>query len=235
MRRRIARDTVGAELILVSAGARIDGGVCLGYLGPRGLRDARLIIGPGARIRRGTVIYAGTRIGKNLATGHNSLIREENEIGDNFCLWSNSVIDYGCRVGANVKVHSNCYVAQYSVLEDGVFLAPGVSFANDLHPGCPKSHECLRGPTIKRGARLGVNATVLPYVTVGEGSLIGAGSVVVSDVPPGSVVVGNPGRVIGRLEDLVCKRGLVGRPYPAPEDGVPDQPRAQQSPAAGHF
>jgi acetyltransferase-like isoleucine patch superfamily enzyme len=213
MRRRIAKDTVGPELVLLGPGARLDEGVCLGYLSFRGTRDARLVIGPGARIRRGSVLYAGTRIGRNLATGHNVVIREENEIGDNFCLWSNSVIDYGCRVGSNVKVHSNCYVAQYSVLEDEVFLAPGVSLANDFHPGCPRSQECLRGPTIKRGARLGVNVTVLPYVTIGEGSLIGAGTVVVRDVPAGSVVVGNPGRVIGRTEDLECKTGLVDRPY----------------------
>lgn len=218
MRRRLARDTVGPEMLLLGPGARIDEGVCLGYLGQREVADARLLIGPEARVRRGSVIYAGSRIGARLATGHNVVIREENDIGDDLCLWSNSVIDYGCRVGRGVKVHANCYVAQLSVLEDEVFLAPGVSFANDLHPGCPASAECLRGPTIRRGARLGVNVTVLPYVTVGEGALIGAGSVVVRDVPPHSVVVGNPGRVTCRTWELRCKRGLVARPYAAPKD-----------------
>jgi acetyltransferase-like isoleucine patch superfamily enzyme len=213
-------------MVLVGPGARIDEGVCLGYLSPRGVRDARLVIGPQARIRRGSVIYAGSRIGARLATGHNTVIREENEIGDGFSLWSNSIIDYGCRIGAGVKVHSNCYVAQYSTLEDDVFLAPGVSFANDFHPGCPKSQECLRGPHVKRGARLGVNVTVLPYVTIGEESLIGAGSVVVADVPPRSVVVGNPGRVLRRIDALLCKTGLVRRPYGPGE--VPERLRAER-------
>jgi len=213
MRRRVSRETVGPELVVVEPGARIDEGVCLGYVSPRLITDARLVIGPGAHIRRGSVIYAGTRIGQGLATGHNAVIREECDIGNGFCLWSNSVIDYGCRIGSGVKVHANCYVAQFSVLEDGVFLAPGVSFANDLHPGCPASAECLRGPRILRGARLGVNVTVLPWVTVGEGSLIGAGSVVVADVPPHSVVVGNPGRVTCRTWELRCQTGLVERPY----------------------
>lgn len=207
------RESVGPELLDIGPGARIEEGVCLGYLGQRLVGDQRLVIGPEAHIRRGSVIYAGSRIGARLATGHNVVIREENDIGDGFCLWSNSIIDYGCRVGCGVKVHSNCYVAQFSVLEDEVFLAPGVSFANDLHPGCAASDVCLRGPTIKRAARLGVNVTVLPYVTVGQGSLIGAGSVVVSDVPPHSVVVGNPGRVIARTWELRCRTGRVERPY----------------------
>jgi len=223
MRRRFDNPVVGPELIDVQPGARMDRGVCLGYLSVRKVADARLVIGPGARVRSGSVIYAGTRIGRGLATGHNVLIREENDIGDDFCLWSNSVIDYGCRIGRGVKVHSNCYVAQFSTLEDGVFLAPGVSFANDFHPGCARSVECMRGPTVKAGARLGVNVTVLPYVTIGEGSLIGAGSVVACDVPPHSVVIGNPGRVTCRTWELRCKTGLAAYPYAAPEPGRGDE------------
>ncbi|MFH0810086.1 MAG: acyltransferase [Pseudomonadota bacterium] len=215
MHKRTGRDTVGLEMIHLGAGARLDEGVCLGYLSPRDIPDPRLIIGGGARIRRGSVIYAGSHIGERLATGHNSVIREENQIGDDFCLWSNSVVDYGCRIGSRVKIHTNCYVSQFSVIEDDAFLAPGVSLANDPHPGCPMSRECMRGPHIGRGASLGVNVTVLPFVKIGEGCLIGAGCVVVEDVPPRSVVVGNPGRIISRTEYLKCRTGLVDRPYAA--------------------
>lgn len=192
----------------------IDPGVQLGYVPGRPISDCTLIIGPGARIRSGTVIHAGTTIGARLETGHNVLIREENSIGDDFNIWSNSIVDYGCTIGCRVRVHCNVYVAQFTVIEDDVFLAPGVTVANDLHPGCPFSKECMRGPTIKRGAQIGVNATLLPFVTIGERALIGAGSVVTRDVPPRTVVYGNPARVVCQTHELVCTKGYTDRPYP---------------------
>ena len=63
------------------------------------------------------------------------IIREDCLIGDDVAIWSNTVVDYGCRIGDRVKIHSNCYVAQFTELEDDVFLAPGVTIANDLFPG----------------------------------------------------------------------------------------------------
>jgi acetyltransferase-like isoleucine patch superfamily enzyme len=192
----------------------IDPGVLLGYVPGRRISDYALVIGPGARIRSGTVIHAGTTIGARLETGHNTVIREENTVGDDFHLWNNSVVDYGCIIGSGVKVHCNVYVAQFTVIEDGVFLAPGVTVANDPHPGCPFSKECMRGPLIKRGAQVGVNATLLPFVTIGERALIGAGSVVTRDVPPLAVAYGNPARIVGRIHELTCSRGYVEKPYP---------------------
>jgi acetyltransferase-like isoleucine patch superfamily enzyme len=191
----------------------IDPGVLLGYVPGRPIGDHALVIGPGARVRSGAVIHLGTTIGARLETGHNIIIREGNTIGDDFSIWSNSVIDYGCRIGCRVKVHCNVYVAQFTVLEDDVFLAPGVTVANDLHPGCPFSKECMRGPTIKRGAQIGVNATVLPFITIGESAVIGAGSVVTKDVPPRTVVCGNPGRVVKDIHDLRCYKGYIDGPY----------------------
>ena len=191
----------------------IDPQVVLGYVPGRRISDYTLIIGPGARIRTGTVIHAGTVIGARLETGHNVVIREENIIGDDFNIWNNSVVDYGCAIGHRVKVHCNVYVAQFTVIEDDVFLAPGVTVANDLHPGCPFSKECMKGPVIKRGAQIGVNATLLPSITIGERAVIGAGSVVTKDVPPQTVVCGNPARVVKDIHELACTRGYIDRPY----------------------
>jgi acetyltransferase-like isoleucine patch superfamily enzyme len=181
----------------------IDENVALGYPTGRNIADRTLVIGPDANIRHGTVVYVGTRIGRGLQTGHNVVIREENIIGDNVGIWSNSVIDYGCRIGNNVKIHSNVYVAQFTTIEDDAFLAPGVTVANDMRPLCA---ECTRkgGPTIKRGARIGVNVTLLPGVVIGEYALVGAGSVVTKDVPPHAVVYGNPARVATTVNDLAC-------------------------------
>ncbi len=194
-------------------GSLVDPGVLLGYLSPRSGVSSVLEIGHGARIRSGSVIYAGSTIGAQLETGHNSIIREQNVIGDDFSIWNNSVIDYGCKIGSRVKVHCNIYVAQFTIIEDDVFLAPGVTIANDIHPGCPESGECMKGPIIKRSARIGVNVTILPYVTIGERSLIGSGAVVSKDIPPGVVAYGNPARVRGKIEDLRCKTGRREAPY----------------------
>jgi acetyltransferase-like isoleucine patch superfamily enzyme len=192
--------------------AIIDDRVILGYPPSRN-ENHTLTIGAGARVRCGTVIYGGSCIGSNLETGHNVVIREQNLIGDNFHIWSSSIIDYGCKIGNNVKIHNNVYVTQFTIIEDDAFLGPGVSLANDIHPGCPDSLECMRGPLIKRGAQIGINACVLPRVTIGQYALIGAGSVVTRDIPAGMVACGNPARVVGKVEDLVCNTNLRDKPY----------------------
>lgn len=196
--------------VILGEGARLDEGVLLGYPTGRGIAVADTVIGKNARIRSNTVIYTNVVIGDGLETGHNVVLREENEIGDHFCIWNNSTVDYGCRIGDNVRIHNNVYVAQFTTIEDEVFLAPGVMIANDPHPICTK---CMRGPTIKRGARIGVNATLLSHITVGEHALVGAGSVVTRDVPPRALVYGNPARIAKSVDELDCPFGLVEKPY----------------------
>jgi acetyltransferase-like isoleucine patch superfamily enzyme len=199
--------------VRLGEGSIVDPDVILGYLSTRSGVSDKLEIGPGARIRSGCVIYAGSTIGAHLETGHNTIIREQNEIGDRFSIWNNSVLDYGCRIGNGVKIHCNVYVAQFTVIEDDVFLAPGVMIANDYHPGCPESRECMRGPHLKKSARIGVNVTILPFLTIGEGTLVGSGSVVTRDLPSGVVAYGNPARVHGKIEELRCKTGRREAPY----------------------
>jgi len=199
--------TIGEE-------CEIDEGVLLGYRTGRQIASQELTIADGACLRSGTVIYVGSRIGRNFQTGHNVTIREENDIGDDVSIWANSVVDYGCRIGDCVKIHSNVYVAQFTVIENDVFMAPGVTVANDIHPGCAYSTECMRGPTLRRGARIGANVTILPYVTIGEYALIGAGSVVTGDIPAKAVAYGNPARVHKTLSDLTCVTGITDVPYP---------------------
>jgi acetyltransferase-like isoleucine patch superfamily enzyme len=191
----------------------VDRDVVLGYIPARRIQGMNVVIGDNAVIRSNTVIYAGVRIGDGLETGHNVVIREENVIGSDFNIWNNSVVDYGCRIGDRVKVHSKVYVSQYSVIEDDVFIAPGVTLANDMHPGCGFSMQCMKGPTIKKGAQIGVNVTVLPRVTIGEFALVGAGSVVTRDVPAHAVVFGNPARVMKSIDELLCSTGITGKPY----------------------
>jgi acetyltransferase-like isoleucine patch superfamily enzyme len=181
-----------------------DHGVLVGYPVSRASAEP-LVLGAGARLRSGTVLYDGSTIGRGLQTGHGVVIREACEVGDDVSVWTNSVIDYGCRIGDRVKIHCNCYVAQYSELEDDVFLAPGVTIANDLYPGDQRSAQLMAGPRIGAGAQIGVNVTILPFVRIGAGALIGAGSVVTRDVPAAVVAFGNPAvprRAVADLPDI---------------------------------
>lgn len=179
----------------------MDEGVILNYPTPLDSTPP-LVIGADARLRSGTVVYAGSRIGERLETGHHVVIREGSRIGDDVSVWSNAIVDYGCVIGDRVKIHCNCYVAQYSELENDVFLAPGVTLGNDLYPGVAESAASMQGPLIRAGAQIGVNATILPYVTIGRGAMIGAGAVVTKDIADGAVAYGSPAVPVGRVDEL---------------------------------
>ena len=190
--------------IRIGQDAEIDEDVILGYPSGRLKGAGKIYLGNHAKLRSGTVIYQHVTIGHQFETGHHVIIREENQVGDSVSIWTGTVIDYGCRIGNRVKIHANGYVAQYTVIEDDVFIAPGVIFANDKYPVSPH----LEGPQVKRGARIGVNATILPGVRIGENALIGAGSVVTKDVSDGAVVVGNPARMVTTVAAINRKRRL---------------------------
>jgi len=194
------------KLFILGKDCHVDAGVSLGYRTGRNIETVPTRIGDHAAIRTGTVIYTNSVIGHHLETGHNVIIREENVIGDNFSIWNNSCVDYGCNIGSGVKIHNNVYIAQFTTIEDDVFLAPGVMLANDPHPICTK---CMQGPTLKKGCRLGVNVTVLSHVVIGEGALIGAGSVVTRDIPPYTLAYGNPAVPRKHVDELICPFELV--------------------------
>jgi acetyltransferase-like isoleucine patch superfamily enzyme len=185
----------------VPDGSAYDVDVIVGYDAGRDV-TAPLSMGVDARLRSGTVIYGGSRIGDRLETGHGVVIREQTVIGDDVAIWSHSVVDYGCVIGDRVKIHCNCYVAQFTEIAQDAFLAPGVTIANDLYPGRPGSAGSMRGPRILEGAHLGANATILPYVTIGAGAMIGAGAVVTRDIPDGMLAYGCPAVPVRRVDEL---------------------------------
>jgi acetyltransferase-like isoleucine patch superfamily enzyme len=198
----------------IGDGLVADDGVTLGYASSRSAAQ-RLVLGPGARLRTGTVLYAGVEIGSGFQSGHHVIVREGTRIGDQVAVWSNAVIDYGCVIGNRAKIHCNCYVAQFTELEDDVFLAPGVTIANDLFPGNPESAAAMAGPLIRAGAQIGVNATILPYVTIGAGAIVGAGSVVTRDIPPATVAYGHPAVPVRRVDELPAVSARVRAAYDA--------------------
>lgn len=153
--------------------------------------DGELSIGKNSIIRSGTVIYSGVRIGDNFRSGHNVLIRENTEIGNNVLVGTNSVLDGDCQIGNNVAIQTGAYVTRYTVIEDGVFLGPHCVTTNDKYMEYGKE---LKGPVIKRNARIGANAIIFPGTTIGENAIVGAGAVVNKNVLSGDTVAGNPAR-----------------------------------------
>lgn len=187
----------------LSLDAEVGEYVIIGIL-PRGRAAGELQtqIGSHAVIRSHTVIYAGNVIGTNFQTGHGTMIRELNEIGDHVSIGTHSIVEHHVRIGNGVRIHSNVFVPEYTVLEDGAWVGPCVVFTNALYPLSPDAKVNLRGAHVRANAKIGANATLLPGVTVGQNALVGAGAVVVRDVPDGKVVVGNPARVINDVANL---------------------------------
>lgn len=171
---------------------------------PRGKKAGELetTIGPGAILRSHTVVYAGNRIGENFQTGNKVNIRESNEIGNNVSVGTLSVIEHHVRIGNNVRMHSQVFVPEYTVIEDDAWLGPSVVVTNAKYPLSKDVKETLAGPVIRKGAKIGANATILPGVVIGVNSLVGAGSVVTRDVPDNAVVAGNPAKLIKMITTL---------------------------------
>jgi UDP-2-acetamido-3-amino-2,3-dideoxy-glucuronate N-acetyltransferase len=152
-------------------------------------------LGPGTIVSTGGTVFAGTRIGARVIVGDGACIRERCEVGDDVVVGRGSLVENDTTVGALTKIQAHAYITAYSVLEDSVFIAPCVVTTNDNFMGRTKRrHELMRGPTIRRGARVGGGAVLCPGIEVGEEAFVGAGAVVVHDVPPRVVVVGNPAR-----------------------------------------
>jgi acetyltransferase-like isoleucine patch superfamily enzyme len=180
----------------------------------KGAGELETRIGAGANLRSHTVLYAGNIIGVNFTTGHGTLIRELNRIGDNVSIGSHTVIEHRTEIGNRVRIHSGSFIPEFCVLEDDAWIGPGVYFTNVLHPLCPSVPQCIKGPRICRGAKIGAHATVLPSVVVGEMAMVAAGAVVTQNVPARVVVVGNPAHVVKTIDDIKCPWDYIAHPYP---------------------
>ena len=182
---------------------------------PRGRKDGELktVIGKNCVIRSNSVIYAGNTIGDNFETGHNVVIRENNKIGNNVSIGTLSAIEHNVVIEDNARIHSRAFIPEFTELKKDSWIGPGVVITNTLHPKCPKAKQCMKGPVIGENAKIGANSTIMPEIKIGKNSLVGAGSVVTKDVPENSVVAGNPAKIIKKISELKCKKGLVKNPY----------------------
>jgi acetyltransferase-like isoleucine patch superfamily enzyme len=159
-----------------------------------------LVVGDGTSILACAVVFAGSRLGAGVVVGDQACVRERCELGDGVVVGRGSLVENDTTVGARTTIQANAYVTAYSILEEDVFLAPCVVTTNDNFMGrTEKRHALRKGPTIRRGARVGGGAVLLPGIEIGEEAFVGAGAVVLEDVPARAVVVGNPAR---RIRDV---------------------------------
>ena len=204
--------TIGAGSV-IHTGSRlgervlVEDGVVLGKrprLRPGSSAEGRfgdLRVADDATICCGAVIYAGAEIGHRAIVGDQSQVRERGVLGERSVLGRGSTIDFDTRVGARVSIQTLVYVTAGTVVEDDVFIGPGVTMTNDDTMGRHGPETPLRGVTLRRACRVGGGVVLTPGVVVGEEAFIAAGAVVVRDVPERAVVMGVPGRVARQVAD----------------------------------
>lgn len=150
----------------------------------------RPTIGAAPTIRRDTTIYADVEIGDRFTTGHGALVREDTVIGDDVLVGTHAVVDGSCSLGDHVSLQTGVYLPTNTTVGDRAFFGPHAVLTNDRYP--LRGEAYLDGPTVEADVSVGANATVLPGVTLGEGSFVAANAVVTEDVPPGTLAVGAP-------------------------------------------
>jgi len=161
-----------------------------------------LELGAGTVVSTGAVVFAGTSVGERVIVGDQACVRERCSIGDDVVIGRGSLVENDTSVGALTKIQAHAYITAYSLLEEEVFIAPCVITTNDNFMGrTEQRHDLVKGPTIRRGARVGGGCVLLPGIEIGEEAFIGAGAVVIRDVAPRAVVVGSPARQIREVPD----------------------------------
>jgi acetyltransferase-like isoleucine patch superfamily enzyme len=188
--------------------ARIQDGAIVGKpvaLGPQSVASreepAPATIAAGATVCAGAIVMAGARVGEGAVVGDQSQVRERSVLGERSVVGRGSAVDNDVTIGARVKIQTGCYITAFSVVEDDVFVAPGVTLTNDDTMGRHAPGALLRGATLRRACRVGAGVVITPGVEVGEEAFIAAGAVVVADVPPRAVMMGVPARQVRMVPD----------------------------------
>jgi acetyltransferase-like isoleucine patch superfamily enzyme len=139
---------------------------------------------------------APCKIGEGTKVWQFVVILKNAQIGSNCNVCAHTLIEGDVIIGDNVTVKSGVFIWDGTRIEDNVFIGPSVTLTNELMPRSKQYPVSFSGITLKSGCSIGANATLLPGITVGKEAMVGAGAVVVNDVPDNAVVVGNPAKII---------------------------------------
>jgi UDP-2-acetamido-3-amino-2,3-dideoxy-glucuronate N-acetyltransferase len=164
-----------------------------------------LELGPRVTVCAGAVVFAGASVAAGAILGDQSFVRERSSIGAGAVIGRGSVVDNDVVVGARAKVQTGVYLAAFTLVEDDVFVGPGVVSTNDDTMSRHGAGAPLRGAILRRACRVGGGAVLTPGVEIGEEAYVAAGAVVTRDVPPRAVVMGVPARVVREVgeQDLL--------------------------------
>jgi acetyltransferase-like isoleucine patch superfamily enzyme len=164
-----------------------------------------LLVGDGAAIGAGAVVFAGASVAAGAIIGDQSFVRERSSIGPRSVIGRGSVVDNDVQVGARVRVQSNVYLTAFTLVEDDVFIGPGVITTNDHTMSRHGREAPIEGAILRRACRVGGGAVLTPGVEVGEEAFVAAGALVTHDVPERAVVMGVPARIVRDVpeEDLL--------------------------------
>ena len=159
--------------------------------------------------RHPAVLYRGSRIGAEVLVADHAFVREHCLIGNRVLIGCGVAVENRVEIGSCTKIQTNAYITAHSRLEEQVFIAPGVITTNDNYMGRTEERfRHIRGPTVKRRARVGGGAILLPGVVVAEESFIAAGAVVNRDTEPAWVYAGVPARPLRRVPEGEMRRKL---------------------------
>jgi len=137
-------------------------------------------------------VHPSVKIGKNSYVWSFAVILEGVEIGDNCVVGSGVYIGKNTKIGNNVRIQDKAHITDRMTIEDDVFIGPNATTMNDKYPQVFNPNYKVCPPYVEKGCSIGANATILPGIRIGKGSIIGAGSVVTKDVPPVTIVMGVP-------------------------------------------
>ena len=160
-----------------------------------------LVLGERVTVCAGAVVFAGASIGEGTILGDQSFVRERSRIGGGSVIGRGSVVDNDVRVGARVRVQTGVYLTAFSLVEDDVFIGPGVTTTNDDTMARHDAEMALRGATLRRACRIGGGAVLTPGVEIGEEAFVASGAVVTHDVRPRGVVMGVPARAVREVPE----------------------------------
>jgi acetyltransferase-like isoleucine patch superfamily enzyme len=179
------------------------------------LKEKRLppaVIADRVMIGTSVAVYRGSKVGEGVMIADLASVREDVEVGKFTIVGRGVAIENNTRVGNYVKLETNSYITAHSIVEDRCFIAPGVTTSNDNFLGRTEERfKHTKGPHIRKGARVGANATLLPGITLGEDAVVGAGSVVTKDVPPRKTVAGVPATIV---RDTPKEQRVEAQGYP---------------------
>jgi UDP-2-acetamido-3-amino-2,3-dideoxy-glucuronate N-acetyltransferase len=208
--------------VIIGNGVRIDDHVVIGKLPMRSALSVMTLekelpettIRDQCIIGTSVILYRGCKLGKKVMVADFASIREEVEIGDVSTIGRGVTVENQVTIGKKSKIQTEAYITALSEIGDYCFIAPSVTFTNDNFMG--RSEERFKhhkGVTVKKGGRVGANATVLPGIVIGEDGMVGAGAIVTKDVLDKQLVYGTPAQTVSAVpEDQLLENQCFYKP-----------------------